>query len=222
VFIDEKGQFVEENQEFALVARQICHQKKGAVVTPVSTSQMVEMVVRDEGCTITYTPVGSIYVARTMRSLIEKGEDVVFGGEGNGGLIFPDHQFCRDGGLTAAMMVFILASEREQLSTLIHKLPERFLIKDKISTSKGPDVLELLKKIYSQDKVDQTDGLKIFKGGSWALVRVSGTEPIIRVLVDAETGEEGRSFHKELMAHISAIHKNTEDNHLMAGQSKVS
>jgi phosphomannomutase/phosphoglucomutase len=207
VFIDENGRFVEENQEFALVAQHICHQKKGAIVTPVSTSQMVEMVVKNEGCTIIYTPVGSIYVARTMRSLIENGKEVVFGGEGNGGLIFPDHQFCRDGGMTAAMMVFILASNGQQLSALIKKLPERFLIKDKISTSHGTKVVEFLKKAYSQDKLDQTDGIKIFRKGSWALVRASGTEPIIRILVDAESRNGGRVFHKELMDNISAITK---------------
>ena len=72
VFIDENGQFVEENAEFSLVAQFLCHKKKGAVVTPVSTSQMGENVVKKEGCTITYTPVGSIYVARTMRALMEK------------------------------------------------------------------------------------------------------------------------------------------------------
>ncbi len=72
VFIDENGRFIEENREFALIAQHICHQKKGTLVTPVSTSLVVEMVAKNEGCTITYTPVGSIYVARTMRSLIEK------------------------------------------------------------------------------------------------------------------------------------------------------
>ena len=114
MFIDENGQFVEENAEFSLVAQFLCNKKKGAVVTPVSTSQMGELAVKNEGCTITYTPVGSIYVARTMRALMEKGNEVVFGGEGNGGLIFPDHQFCRDGGMTAAMMVFILAINRSK------------------------------------------------------------------------------------------------------------
>jgi phosphomannomutase/phosphoglucomutase len=95
------------------------------------------MVVKNEGCLVTYTPVGSIYVARTMRSLIKEGKEVVFGGEGNGGLIFPDHQFCRDGGMTAAMMVFILAANRKPLSAQVNELPVRFLIKDKISTSHG-------------------------------------------------------------------------------------
>jgi phosphomannomutase/phosphoglucomutase len=142
-----------------------------------------------------------------MRSLIENGKEVVFGGEGNGGLIFPDHQFCRDGGMTAAMMVFILASNGQQLSALINKLPKRFLIKDKISTPHGIKVLEFLKKVYFQDKMDQTDGIKIFRVVSWALVRASGTEPIIRILVDAESRDGGQVFHKELMKNISAITK---------------
>jgi phosphomannomutase/phosphoglucomutase len=205
VFIDENGRFIEENQEFALVAKHICHKKKGTVVTPVSTSHLVEMVVKNEGGSVTYTPVGSIYVARTMRSLIEKGEDVVFGGEGNGGLIFPDHQFCRDGGMTAAMMVFIHTSNRKPLSKLINELPERFLIKDKISTPHGVNLLEYLKMVYSKEKIDQTDGLKIFRNTSWVLVRASGTEPIIRILIDAEDRKSGEIFYKDLMNHISEI-----------------
>ena len=207
VFIDEKGRFVEENQEFALMARHLCHLKKGALVTPVSTSQMVEIVVKNEGCTIHYTPVGSIYVARTMRSLIEMGEEVVFGGEGNGGLIFPDHQFCRDGGMTAAMMVFILSSTGKSLSSLLHSLPRRSMIKDKISSRRGADVLEYIRKKYMHETLDLTDGIKIIRKDSWALIRASGTEPIIRIIVDSESGGYGHTFHAELMDYISSVNK---------------
>jgi phosphomannomutase/phosphoglucomutase len=140
-----------------------------------------------------------------MRSLIKEGKEVVFGGEGNGGLIFPDHQFCRDGGMTAAMMVFILATNKRPLSALVNELPVRFLIKDKISTPHGIKLLEFLKMAYSQEKIDQTDGLKIFWNNSWALVRVSGTEPIIRILIDAEDKKSGEIFYKDLMDHISEI-----------------
>jgi phosphomannomutase/phosphoglucomutase len=207
VFIDENGRFVEENQEFALVARHLCHRKKGILVTPVSTSQMVEIVAINEGCTIYYTPVGSIYVARTMRSLIEEGKEVVFGGEGNGGLIFPDHQFCRDGGMTAAMMVFILSSTNKKLSALLNTLPQRTMIKDKISSRRGAEVLEYIRKVYLHETLDLTDGIKIIRKNSWALVRASGTEPIIRIIVDSENGDFGHEFHSELMNHISAADK---------------
>ncbi|MFA6224970.1 MAG: phosphoglucosamine mutase [Methanoregula sp.] len=205
VFVDENGRFVEENQEFALVADHICRQKTGVIVTPVSTSQMVEIVAKKNNCTVIYTPVGSIYVARTMRSLIEKGFPVIFGGEGNGGLIFPEHQFCRDGGMTAAMMVAILASRRQKLSQLLEQLPKRHMIKDKLSASGGVAILEALKSTYSHGSIDETDGVKIFKGNSWALVRASGTEPLIRIIIDAEDNEQGRTLHDELMDTIQKV-----------------
>ncbi|MGB7787388.1 phosphoglucosamine mutase [Methanoregula sp.] len=202
VFIDENGQFVEENQEFALIARQICRNKQGIIVTPVSTGQIVEIIVRQENCSIKYTPVGSIYVARTMRTLTEKGESVIFGGEGNGGLIFPEHQFCRDGGMTAAMMVHILKSTGKPLSELIAQLPIRYIIKDKIATKNGIDLLKTVKSSYSKDIIDETDGVKIFKENMWALVRASGTEPIVRFIIDSDTKDKGIRFHKELKSYV--------------------
>ena len=205
VFIDEQGRYIEENQQFALIAQHICHYKKGIVVTPVSTGQIVESVVNAENCSIVYTPVGSIYVARTMLSLIEQGKPVVFGGEGNGGLIFPDHQFCRDGGMTAAMMVFLLASTGKKLSELVDQLPKRVLIKDKIATNAGQEILEYLKSMYSREKIDETDGVKIYKENTWALIRASGTEPIIRIIIDSDTEKNGIGFFNDLNGHINKI-----------------
>jgi phosphomannomutase/phosphoglucomutase len=59
--------------------------------------------------------------------------------------------------------------------------------------------------VYSKEKIDQTDGLKIFRNTSWLLVRASGTEPIIRILIDAEDQKSGEIFYKDLMNHISEI-----------------
>jgi phosphomannomutase/phosphoglucomutase len=58
---------------------------------------------------------------------------------------------------------------------------------------------------YSRDNIDQTDGLKIFRNTSWALVRTSGTEPIIRIIIDAEDQKSGEVFYKDLKTHISKI-----------------
>jgi phosphomannomutase / phosphoglucomutase len=202
VFIDNKGRFVEENQEFAIVAQHICEQSPGIIVTPVSTGQIVDLVARMAKSEVTYTPVGSIYVAREMRSLLEKGKKVVFGGEGNGGLIFPSHQFCRDGGMTAGIMVAILATRGKNLSDIVDQLPVRHIIKDKIKTTEGIQILESLKKVYSHERTDQTDGLKIFRGDSWGLVRASGTEPIIRIIVDADNEKNRDLLYKEIKAHV--------------------
>jgi phosphomannomutase / phosphoglucomutase len=203
VFIDENGKFIEENQEFALIAQHICQHKNGVVVTPVSTGQIVEMVVKKENCSLVYTPVGSIYVARTMRLLLEQGKPVIFGGEGNGGLIFPEHQFCRDGGMTAATMVFLLASTGKKLSELIAQLPKRFIIKDKLTTKEGIKILEYLKSVYPRDMLDETDGVKIFKTDTWALIRTSGTEPIVRIIIDSDSYDEGFEFYKEVINQIN-------------------
>jgi phosphomannomutase / phosphoglucomutase len=205
VFVDENGHFIEENMEFALIVQQICRQKKGIIVTPVSSGQVVEEVIKSEGSTIVYTPVGSIYVARTMRALMEQGETVIFGGEGNGGLIFPDHQFCRDGGMTAAMMVFLLSASVKKLSDLIHQLPRRHIIKDKIASAHGTKILALLPSLFSRETIDQTDGIKIFRKNTWALIRASGTEPIIRIIIDADSPETGNAFHRELKSALSRI-----------------
>lgn len=205
VFIDNTGRFVEENMEFALFARHICHKEHGTIVTPVSTGQVVELTARMEQSEVLYTPVGSIYVARAMRALIEKGENVVFGGEGNGGLIFPSHQFCRDGGMTAAMMVAILKESKKTLSDNLKQLPLRHLIKDKISTTSGMKTLEMLTAEYAQEKTDLTDGLKLFRENSWGLVRASGTEPIIRIIIDADTETNGAALHDELRSSIMRI-----------------
>jgi phosphomannomutase/phosphoglucomutase len=203
VFVDEKGNYIEENQEFALFVQHICEQQKGIIVTPVSTSQLIEAVASKEGCSVTYTKVGSIYVARTMHSLKKKGEKVLFGGEGNGGLIFPAHQFCRDGGMTAAAMVSMLASRHKKLSEMVARLPKRYMIKDKVSCTTAQKVLDTLEHAFFHESIGHTDGLRISRGTTWALIRASGTEPLIRIIVESDTRKTADSLYHELMDVVS-------------------
>jgi len=205
VFVDEKGHYIEENQEFALVVQHLCKEHKGTIVTPVSTSQIIETIARSEDCSVTYTKVGSIYVARTMHSLLKNGKKVVFGGEGNGGLIFPGHQFCRDGGMTAATMVSILATRNQKLSELVAHLPRRYMIKGKVRCKEGQNIIGKLGQAFSKDLIDHTDGLKISRGPMWALIRASGTEPLIRIIVESDDTITADSFYHELMGVISKI-----------------
>jgi phosphomannomutase/phosphoglucomutase len=203
VFVDERGRFIEENQEFALIADRVCSERKGTVVTPVSSSMMVQEIAGSHGCTVTYTPVGSIYVARTMLSLIGEGIPVAFGGEGNGGIIYPWHQFCRDGGMTAAMMVSILSQERSSLSGLTGRLPPYTMIKEKLKESDPAGLIRRLAETYREEQIDYTDGIRISRGRTWALIRPSGTEPLVRVMVESDTSESATGFHRELMDHIA-------------------
>lgn len=199
VFLDEHGQFIEENQEFALIANQVCKERKGTVVMPVSTSRVVETIAHANGCDVRYTPVGSIYVARAMRALEKEGRPVALGGEGNGGIIYPDHQYCRDGGMTAAMMVSILAHECTPVSKLVAALPEFFLIKEKITGKNPSAMISRLNAKFSAESIDRTDGIRINRADSWALVRPSGTEPLVRVIVESPRKETADAFFEEIM-----------------------
>jgi len=185
--------------EFCLIADHICRRKRGVIVTPVSTSRLLEVIAQRHGCRVVYTPVGSIYVARTMIALAAQGTPVVLGGEGNGGLIYPSHQLCRDGGMTAATMVSLLAQIDKPLSTLVSELPHFSLIKEKFKEKDPRNLIARLADRFSEERLDFTDGIRIDRGDSWALVRPSGTEPLVRVMVESESEEKARQFYEEIM-----------------------
>src|SRR5690606_30520516 len=140
---------------------------------------LIQDIAQKHGCSVDYTPVGSIYVARRMIELIGKGKKVSFGGEGNGGLIYSDHQFCRDGGMTAAMMVAVLADNRgKRLSDILDELPAYHLVKEKYHTEDPATLVRAIEKAFSGETIEKIDGIKIIRDGVWALVRASGTEPM--------------------------------------------
>jgi len=203
VFVDDRGRYVEENHEFTLIEKYVCARRKGVIITPVSTSRLIEDEAEKHGCTVEYTPVGSIYVARRMLELIDGGVPVAFGGEGNGGLIYADHQFCRDGGMTAAMMVAVLAEQKGmKLSAVLDNLPAYHLVKDKMALRDVSAVIRALERAFCHEKLDRTDGLKIIRDSGWALIRPSGTEPMIRILVEGRTRDSAEAFHREIMQAI--------------------
>jgi phosphomannomutase/phosphoglucomutase len=211
VFIDEKGRFLEENREFALVASSLCGEEKGVVVVPVSTSRIIEEVAGRFGCTVDYTAVGSIYVARRMKDLISKGTPVVMGGEGNGGLIYPGHQFCRDGAMTAAKMVAIVALAGKPLSGLADSLPRYHMIKEKIPTGEGHAIVGSLVERYAREKPDLTDGIRLNREDAWALVRASGTEPLVRITVESRKEKLAMDLLEEIRAGIRDFTGSPED-----------
>ncbi|HUL40207.1 MAG TPA: phosphoglucosamine mutase [Methanomassiliicoccales archaeon] len=178
IFIDDKGRYVHGDRSLAVVAAAMVSENEGGVVvTPVSTSQCVEDAVRAAGGEVVYTRVGAPIVARRMMEL-----GAVFGGEENGGLIFPRHQYCRDAAMSMAKMLEIVAIEGS-LSSALAKVPAYHLDKRKL---RCPDerkerVLREVCEAFSANKIDTTDGVKVYFEGGWSLVRPSGTEPIFRV-----------------------------------------
>lgn len=194
IFIDDKGRYMYGDKSLAITAEAMVRENKGGiVVTPVSSSMAVEDVVRRAGGEILYTRVGAPVVARKM---IEVG--AVFGGEENGGLIFPKHQYCRDGAMTVAKMLEIVA-RNGPLSTLVDGIPMYSQDKRKMvcPDERKEKVLTALVDYYASQRVDTTDGVKICYDDGWTLVRPSGTEPLFRVYSEARTPEDAKRRSEE-------------------------
>ncbi len=187
IFVDENGRFIHGDRTLALVAREIVKEKKGIVVTPVSSSMAVEEVVKKNGGEIIYTKVGAPIVARKM---LEVG--AIFGGEENGGLIFPEMQYCRDGAMAVAKILEIMSKKEQPLSKLIDSLPHyhQKKITVRCEDAKKKKVLKKLMEIFKDENMNTLDGVKIIHNDYWILIRPSGTEPIYRIYAEAKT--EGR------------------------------
>lgn len=193
-FVDDTGAFVVGDKSLALLAGAAVSDRGGIVVTPVSTSSLIDDVVRPSGAKVIRTRVGSPIVGRTM---FESG--AVFGGEENGGVIFPDHQLCRDGAMTAAKMLELVARAGKPLSALLATLPQYHITKGKVEVpvEKREAVLSGIVKLAKGRKVDTTDGVKILESEGSVLVRPSGTEPIFRVYAEAKTSARAEALLAE-------------------------
>lgn len=201
IFVDEEGRFLHGDKILTLVAKEMVKEKGGTVVTPVSSSSSVEDVVEEEGGELVYTAVGSPIVAREMIDI-----DAVFGGEENGGLIFADHQYCRDAAMTAVKVIEMIV-EQAPLSELIRELPDYSLDKRGVPC---PDelkegLLEELKKEFSDEEYDDTDGLKIYYDEGWVLIRPSGTEPKYRVYSEAQDLKTAERLGREHAERVEEV-----------------
>jgi len=188
IFIDENGTYLYGDKTLALAGKHITKQKKGGIaVTPVTTSSCFEEVIVGNSGEVIYTRVGSPIVARVM---IEK--NAVFGGEENGGLIFPEMQYCRDSAMSIAKILEIIAKENKSLSQLIKEIPKYEVYKTKMPcpNDKKETVMKTLVEQTKEDssiiKVDETDGVKLYVDNGWVLMRPSGTEPIFRIYSESK------------------------------------
>jgi phosphomannomutase/phosphoglucomutase len=188
ICIDEMGNFVFGDKTFALVEKNMLIENGGGlIVTTVATSSAIYDIAANYGGEVLATKVGDLVVAREL-----KNRNGLFGGEENGGLIFPDFVYGRDAALATAKIVEIMSRDGKPLSRLIRELPVYHSQKRKVEC---PDDLKvkLMDKIIdvTRDyKVDTKDGVKIFTEEGWVIIRPSGTEPIFRCFSEAKNEED--------------------------------
>jgi phosphoglucosamine mutase len=181
--VDDKGRFIPGDKLLVLFARQAAAKK---VVTTVDAS----MVIDESGFDVVRTPVGDTYVSDELK----KGGD--FGGEPSGSWVFPDNSLCPDG-IYAAAHLAAIASE-QKLSGLIDDIPQYQILRGSVS-SKGVVASELEKRLIALEPVsiNRIDGTKLnFKDG-WLLIRPSGTEPKIRITVEAKSEARLRQLYDD-------------------------
>ncbi|MEK6838717.1 MAG: phosphoglucosamine mutase, partial [Candidatus Thermoplasmatota archaeon] len=192
--LTDRGEFIFGDRSLALIARDVGSRRGGVVVTPVSSSQCLEDVVRAAGGTVRFTKVGAPVVARAMYDL-----GATFGGEENGGIIFPEHQFCRDGAMALAKMLEVLARANRPLSALLSELPSYSLHKTSVHfpPEERDAILARLRTLAAGRRIDDTDGVKVYADDGWFLVRPSGTEAIFRIFAEAKTEERAKALAAE-------------------------
>jgi len=157
------------------------------VYTGVSSSVLVEEYLKPYGVEVVWTPVGSVTIARRMKS--EGG--AIAGFEENGGYMHVPHQYVRDGAMKLALFLDMMASYGVKSSELFSKLPVYYSVKTKVKASKDEALcaVELLKEHFSGYRMVTIDGVKVFGDNFWVLVRPSGTEPVVRIMGEAVTRE---------------------------------
>lgn len=191
VFVDSDGGYVRGDSAGALIARGILSSKKGKVVTPVSSSKVVEDVVEAAGGLVKYTGVGSHSVVRKM---IENA--AVFGIEEDGGMVFPEMQMCRDGGMALAKMLETVAAGGP-LKGQMSGIPSYRTVKLRVDCPdalKGKVMNRFSRELEGSDlSIDTTDGLKVSYDSGWVLIRPSTTEECLRIYADSHDADAAES-----------------------------
>ena len=180
--IDENARYIGEEYTVAICAKNRLAKEAGPVVINAATSRMTIDIAESFGQKCLRSPVGE---ANVVDCMIANG--AVFGGEGNGGPIDPRVGFVRDSFVGMAMVLEAMALRDMPLSRLADELPSYAIIKRKVTlpAERIAAVLDGLAKKYAGEKVDRSDGVRVDFPRSWALVRASNTEPIVRIIVEA-------------------------------------
>ena len=204
IFVDEKGEIHMGDKTFALVEKYFLKANKGEkIVTPVSSSTLVQDIADEYKGKIVWTKVGSVTVAHTMKELKAK-----LGGEENGGIFYGPHQPVRDGAMSTALILDIMAKTGQKLSKLLGELPAYYLQKGKVECNDNLKE-KVQQKLFEQTrslKTNTLDGVKIwFEDKSSILIRPSGTEPIYRLYAEAKTEKRAEQLVKDYSLKLKKI-----------------
>lgn len=196
-FIDEEGKMFGEEYTLVSVADYVLSNTKGNTVSNLSSTRALRDVTEKHGGTYTAAAVGEVNVTTKMKEV-----GAVIGGEGNGGVIYPESHYGRDALVGIALFLSSIAQKKISVSQLRKTYPEYFIAKNRIDLKPETDIdaiLAKVKEMYKDEQVNDIDGVKIDFPDKWVHLRKSNTEPIIRVYSEAATMEEADELGKKIM-----------------------
>lgn len=201
--VNEDGSMFGEEYTLVAVSEYILSKRKGATVSNLSSTRALRDITEEAGCTYHASAVGEVNVVVKM-----KETDAVIGGEGNGGIIYPDLHYGRDSLVGIALFLSHLAHKNTSMTALRASYPNYEMAKKKIDLTPGIDVDGILTQMaekYQNEEVDTVDGVKIYIGKEWVHLRKSNTEPIIRVYTESKDAQAASDLADRIIAEIKSL-----------------
>ncbi|WP_323789870.1 phosphoglucosamine mutase [Psychroserpens sp.] len=202
-FMDEKGEMFGEEYTLVACADYVLSKTKGNTVSNMSSTRALRDVTEKHGGTYEASAVGEVNVVALM-----KKNNAVIGGEGNGGIIYPESHYGRDALVGVALFLSLLAEKKMNVSDLRASYPNYFMSKKKIQLTPGLDVDGILKTMeanYAHENLTTIDGVKIDFADSWVHLRKSNTEPIIRIYTEAPSQNQADTLADRIISEIKGI-----------------
>lgn len=199
----EDGSMFGEEYTLVAVADYILSKRKGTTVSNLSSTRALRDITEEVGCVYHAAAVGEVNVVEKMKVV-----NAVIGGEGNGGIIYPELHYGRDSLVGIALFLTHLAQKKTSMTALRASYPNYEMAKKKIELSPGIDVDSILSTMalrYKDYEVDTTDGVKIYIAKEWVHLRKSNTEPIIRVYTESKNLQTATELADKIIGEITEL-----------------
>jgi phosphomannomutase len=199
----EDGSMFGEEYTLVACADYVLKHTPGATVSNLSSTRALRDITEEAGQTYAASAVGEVNVVVKMKEL-----GAVIGGEGNGGIIYPELHYGRDSLVGIALFLSHLAHEKKTLTELRDSYPKYVISKNKIELTPAINVDDILEKMaikYANEEVDTTDGVKIYIGKEWVHLRKSNTEPIIRIYSESKNANDADALAERIISEIKSF-----------------
>jgi phosphomannomutase len=197
----ENGRFFGEEYTLVAVADYVLGETPGNTVSNLSSTRALRDVTEKHGGKYFASAVGEVNVVEMMKAC-----NAVIGGEGNGGVIYPELHYGRDALAGIALFLSHLAASKLTCSALRAKYPDYYMSKNKVEIKPGAelnDIFQHVREKYSGEALNETDGLKIDFSAGWVHLRQSNTEPIIRIYAESTSHDEAEALARSVIQDIS-------------------